>query len=139
MNHIDEDRLLKYALEIIDNSDQLTEIESHLKECAACSRRLKAIQEEIAVMSGVQIRAGTLPIPEVKQKHRFAYTLFKAAAILIFGFVLGYGTSSWTQREETKVLPSCLQPSPPADSLIGYAATDATLIDREYSKTVSTE
>jgi len=132
MNHISEDTLLEYALEIIDNDKELDEIELHLKECAECRKQFEVIHNEINIIGNVRGRGQFLSIPEVNRKHRLAYTLFKAAALIVFGFSLGYGTSNWTHRETISILPTYLKPSPPADSLIGFAASDATHIDEEY-------
>ena len=132
MNHISEDKLLELALEIIENDAERKAIEKHMQNCSQCSRRLEIIRGDIDTIAGVKGPIIPLPAQFPRQRWHIGYTILRIAALLVFGFAAGYAISNLAHREPANVVPSYLNLSPPADSLIGSGVCDATEISPQY-------
>jgi len=128
MNHISEDKLLEYSLELIEDKQALDDIEKHIHGCSKCRERLSKIREDVDVIGGVRVESESMPSFITRRGNRNSFVLFKVAAILIVGFLLGYSTSNWLSKESTSIVASQLRTSPPPDSIIGIAASDGTEI-----------
>ncbi len=126
MKHISDDDLLKYELELIDAQTTLNDLKCHLENCIECKTRLDRIRRAISSIGGIRAIGHSIDMPHAKHKPRQSYDLFKVAAVLIIGFILGYGASNWIHEECVIVTPSQFSPAPPVDSLLGLAASDAT-------------
>jgi hypothetical protein len=132
MNHISEDKLLELALEIIEDDAERDAIEKHLQNCSQCSQRLETIRSDIGTIAGVKGPIIPLPAQIYKRKRHISYTILRVAALLVFGFAVGYTISNIGHHEQVNVVPSYLNLSPPPDSLIGSGVCDATEISPQY-------
>jgi len=125
MNHPHDDDLLKFALELLDEDDA-REIEDHVKTCRECHAKLARIREEATLLGSVQCAAAAPEFPRRRAKSRVLYVALRAAALLLIGFLAGYGTSNLTCPPPVNVIAASEKLSPPADSLTRYAFSDAT-------------
>jgi anti-sigma factor RsiW len=132
MNHIGEDELLKYVLEISAGEAEGAGIEAHLKACSACRTRLESLRKDLKIISGIRPQGQTLSMRSPHRRHIALYSLLRAAALIILGIALGVSGSKLIQREPVCVSPAYLVLSPPADSIAGYAASDATQTGVRY-------
>lgn len=131
MTHISEDQLLKYALELLDDKADITEIETHLKECDECLLKYKKINTEIDIIGGLEIDKD-IPMPvRASNRKSKSFSLFRIAAILVIGFALGYTSAKFFQKESSTVTASRLEASIPPDSLLGQPVSDATTVNSE--------
>jgi hypothetical protein len=134
MNHINDDKLLAYALEVSDSDAEHANIAAHLSDCAECRAQLEEIRKDIEVIGSVRPSRQLLEIPDRTQRHVTMPSILRIAALLIFGFVVGYGSSNLFFQEPVSVIPSYHTLSPPSDPLRGYAVSDATDISVRYNE-----
>jgi hypothetical protein len=132
MNHPNEDQLLSFALETDTSENERREIADHLRTCDACRKSMASIENDLSVIGGVRPSKQGAPIALSPRRPITVYTLLKAAALIIFGVVVGYSSARLTAQQPATVSASYIELSPPADSMIGYAATDATEIGAQY-------
>ena len=99
MNHLSDDHLLRHALEAYERDDERVATTGHLAACSECRRRLEDVQADIGVIAGVQPRRRVLQVPGPRLRYTVMYSVLRAAALIIFGIVLGYGTSGWMNRQ----------------------------------------
>jgi hypothetical protein len=132
VTHIAEDKLLEYALEIIDSKEERVEIEDHLIACPECAARLDKIHEDIKVIGNVRPFRQTLPMPNPRQSRLNMYAVLKMAALFLFGIFVGFGASQLADTEPAPVAPAYTALSSPIDSLRSFAVSDATDIPAHY-------
>ena len=130
--HINEDKLLQFALEVSPTDAERAGIAEHLAICSECSARLEELRKDINVIGGIQPRRQELRMPIPRPWHNVLYPIVRAAALFIFGIVVGFGVSNWILREPAYISPSYLTLSPPPDSIGTYAVSDATGISKGY-------
>jgi len=128
MHHIDVDELLKYALDIIDDSREREKIEGHLANCRECRDRLQSVHRDIGVIGGIRPRRSGVPAVTPKPGANLFHSILRAAAFILIGIGIGYGGANLSGDGPISVTRSYAEFSPPPDSLAGYAATDATHI-----------
>jgi anti-sigma factor RsiW len=131
MNHINEDKLLEYALETSADSAERSEIAAHLAICPECHKRLEDFQNEIKIIGGIRPFRPALSIPTRQVRSNFIYRVLRTAALIILGIAAGLGGSRLANRHPAMVSPAYLTLSPPPDSVNSYVVADATLISAE--------
>jgi hypothetical protein len=136
MNHLNDDHLLRHALEAYESDDERAETTAHIAACAECRERFENVQSDVGVIASVQPRRRVLQMPGPRPRRTVVYSLLRAAALIIFGVVVGYGTSNWMSRQPAQVSPAYVTLSPPADSLRRYAASDATEVPAPYYEAI---
>ncbi|MEN8192049.1 MAG: hypothetical protein ABFS12_04490 [Bacteroidota bacterium] len=114
MNHYDEDIILKFVLEILDEEENAL-VKKHIEECTICNTKFNKVKSEIDVISSFDPNIEDID-HQIKLKSKHSYVWLKRAAVLIFGFLTGYLTSTFTQPEqvnvvEQKLIPKTLQVS----------------------------
>ncbi len=128
MNHLNEDLLLKYALELVEGKKEQGDIESHLSACSECRALLRELHSDMDVIGSVRSHRARLDLPVRKSGRNIRYSIIRAAAFIILGIAIGYGGANLEFREKVSVTPSYVTPAPAPDSLIGLAVSDATEI-----------
>jgi hypothetical protein len=131
MNHINEDTLLKYVLEIIDDEHEYSDIKYHLTTCAECRTRLEKIQSDLDIIGDIKPAGSDIDLPVRQKRQNIFYPILRAAALIIFGIVIGYGAANLRKPDNVSVTPSYAILSPAPDSLVGVAVSDATEIKPE--------
>ena len=108
MSHPNEDQLLKLVLELLDG-DETRHIKEHLAECEPCQRRLEELQHQTEMIGSIEpeIDREFYPLPVIKRFR--SVTLLKAAALILIGFLAGYGASQFSQPEPVNVVPQRIQ------------------------------
>jgi hypothetical protein len=136
--HIDDDKLLRYALEVIDDDEnnEREEIEGHLEVCQLCRARLSELRNDIEIISGIRPRRPGAATRGHSWWHNAVQRSLRAAAFIILGLAIGFGASSWLKDEPTRVTMQYVTLSSPVDSVCPYAATDATEISSGYERRV---
>lgn len=132
MRHIEEDQLTAYALDTLESGSERQEIAAHLASCEECRLRLGSIEADVHLMSNIRPRSGDLRMPSPGRRGRPWAQWLRAAAILVTGISIGYGASMFGRTEPAPVSPSFVRLLPPADSVLGTAASDATGVSTEY-------
>ena len=124
MKHPDDDSLLKSVLELLDEHEA-SELKNHLRQCDDCRKRFERLRREMNIISSIEpkINQQTFPLP---RSNNITYvTLMKAAALLIIGFMAGYGVSHLSSPECVNAVGHQLKPSAPPESLMRYAACES--------------
>jgi anti-sigma factor RsiW len=108
MSHPNEDQLLKLVLELLD-TDETRQIKEHLAECEPCRQRLEEIQSQTEMIGSIEpeIDREFYPLPATKRVR--SVMLLKAAALILIGFLAGYGASQFSQPEPVNVVPQRIQ------------------------------
>lgn len=117
MKHFDENTILKFSLEILDD-DESQKVRNHLSECEICSVTLNSIEKQNKLITGYnpQIESVFVPINKLKINRS---TWLKRAAILIIGFLLGYTTSFFFQPAKVLVVEQfSISKSPQVNSTV---------------------
>ncbi|MFH1374177.1 MAG: hypothetical protein ABII79_10305 [bacterium] len=130
--HISEDKLIEYALEIVDVDNERAEIEEHLETCQLCRSRLREVRSDIDTISSIRLDRPVAATPSSTTWHDAVYPLLRVAALIVIGLVAGFGTSLWFEDKPARVVSQYVTLSSPADSVSRYAASDATDISSDY-------
>jgi len=105
MNHLNEDQLQKFVLDILDTEEKAS-VQSHLSGCSDCRERQQRISRDIELLGSIQtkdtIHDYALPSSE---KSRMSSALLKSAALLLVGFTAGLGASTLCRSECVNVIP----------------------------------
>ena len=126
MTHLSEDELLAFALEADESPSRRADVAAHLDACAACRVLIATIERDLGILGGIEPAARPVPVRTPRPRRLVLRAFPEAAALLAAGFVLGFGLAGWTRQEATCISPAYFTPSPPADSLMLYAVSDAT-------------
>ena len=78
MDHINEDKLLEYALETLDNEAERAEIEGHLKSCPDCREKLSGLNGDIEAIGGIKGEFGMTEMYYPRKKRSIGYAFLKA-------------------------------------------------------------
>jgi hypothetical protein len=132
MTHKTEDQLLAYALEVTASDEERDDITAHLEACSECRERLESLEKDIELIGAVRPRRQALSMPQSSPRQTVGLAILRAAALIVVGFLVGLGTSSWADREPVFLSPTYLVLSPPTDSLPSHTVSDATDIPVEY-------
>ncbi len=136
MIHINEDKLLEYALETSSDRVERAEIADHLSVCAECHMKLEEIRKDIEIIGGVRPPQPALRIPGQRARPNSIYSALRIAALIVFGIAVGLGASKWVYRQPAIVLPAYILFSPPPDSVNSFVVGDATEISANYYKQI---
>ena len=92
MNHIDDDVLMKMALQLLEEGEEAV-LHKHLFVCNDCRVRLERIQQDIELVGSLEprIERPFIPLPRARGLRITAW--LRVAALLFAGFVIGYGVS----------------------------------------------
>ena len=112
MNHIDEDVLMKMALQLLEESEEAT-LREHLSSCEDCKARLARIQQDMELIGSLEPRIEKPLIPLPKSRGFRIPAWFKVAALLVIGFVSGYGVSQLSDGQVVCIFPYHVRSSPP--------------------------
>jgi len=132
MSHIDEDRLLAYALEILDRDSERDEVGAHLAGCAECRMRLEGVRRDVETIGSARPYGHALRISNPKARGRRVYAVIKAAAMIVLGVVVGLGASRLVHHPSAEVVPQYMVLSPPDDRSPGGAVGDVTELPQMY-------
>jgi predicted anti-sigma-YlaC factor YlaD len=103
MIHIDEDLLLKYALQLLEDKEQ-TKIQEHLIKCDQCKKHYESIKSDIELIGSIELDVEQEVIPLPKKKLKITKQWIRAAAILIIGFFIGYITANLAHPVKVEVV-----------------------------------
>ena len=132
MNHINEDKLLEYALELITDKAERNTIGTHLQQCSTCHSAFTNIQNDIRVISSVRPRSAAMANPNKRENRNILWPLLRAAALIAFGISVGYGASTWTHKEPSCISPAYMTFDTPENATTGLAVSDATEVSAEF-------
>lgn len=125
MNHFDDEIILKFVLEILDEEKAVI-IENHLVECETCSAKLNDAKKQLQIIGSYNPRIEKFDYPLPKRNDTL-YIWVKRAAILIIGFLAGYTTSVLSQPDQITVVAQQLitkTPAVPVSQLISCQKVD---------------
>lgn len=120
MSHRTDDELLGFILGVL-NESAATEIHDHVQSCRDCADRLRQLEIEIGGLRDITPAVIAPPLPRRKQ-HAPPGWIFKAAALLLIGFLSGFGASQLTSPQPVTVVPQYSVPHAYPDTVAGYVA-----------------
>ena len=124
MNHYDEDTIIKYVLETLDNNE-FALVNNHLEECEICNAKADKVKNEIEMISSFNANIEDIEYqPKLKSSH--SYVWLKRAAVLVIGFLTGYLTSTLTQPEQVNVVEQKLIPKTLGISALEFTSCSNT-------------
>ena len=120
MNHFDEEILLKYSLEIL-NENKVLLIKNHLIECDACTSKLNEAKKQLQVIGSFDpmIENNNSLVPK---RNNALSVWVKRAAVLIIGFIAGYATSVLSQTDQVTVIAQNLITKSPTVSINDFTS-----------------
>lgn len=101
MKHFDENTILKYLLEVLDENDSQS-VKNHLSECDICLSILNDLKKQNELITSYNPKIENVYVP-INKKNNYPVWL-KRAAILIIDFLLGYYTSTLLQPEQITIV-----------------------------------
>ncbi|MEW5924533.1 MAG: hypothetical protein AB1746_11155 [Candidatus Zixiibacteriota bacterium] len=128
MMHIDEDKLLQFALGIHDDALETEKIKLHLADCIECRTALVKIKDELDFMGSIRGDMPAHPIPLLHPRRRLFSALLRTAAMLAIGIFVGLGIARMEQAEPIYVIPAYIVPSPSTYSQSGHVVQEATYV-----------
>ena len=106
MKHIEEDTILKFLLELLDDEEYKI-VNDHITECEICNTILNELKKQNELIASYNPEVQNSYIPVFKKKKHYSIWL-KRAAVLLIGFLLGYSTSLLLQPEKVMVVEQYL-------------------------------
>jgi len=103
MDHINEDQILKFVLELLEDEEN-TIVNEHISNCLECREEYKKILSDIDELKSLRPE---IPVPAFNlpaKKNRKFMKIVRVAAVLLIGFSLGYVTSANTKSCEVNVV-----------------------------------
>ncbi|MFB0515912.1 MAG: hypothetical protein ACETWG_04830 [Candidatus Neomarinimicrobiota bacterium] len=114
MNHLDNDLLLKYVLQLLDDRDA-THVRTHLDACPECSTRLAELEADTRLLGALEPRIEPSFPPLAASKPASVPAVLKLAAAFVCGCLLGFFVSEWRNPGSVQIVEQHLVPqSPPA-------------------------
>jgi anti-sigma factor RsiW len=111
MMHIDDDTLLKFVLETLDEPDNAT-VREHLSSCPLCSGKRLELQREVGSLASVDLQVDAVEPPRLPQRSRRSMVIARFAAVLAVGFVAGYLMAELSAPQTTTTVGQQLRPAP---------------------------
>jgi len=124
MSHPNDDTLLQSVLEILDIAEE-ENLREHLLLCPECRKRLQKMKQDTEPLAGIRAASASPALPQRKGRSQIMYTVLKAAALVLIGFLAGFSASNLTCPQSVNVIPAYLNPSSPADTVTQYAVCEA--------------
>jgi anti-sigma factor RsiW len=123
MKHPDEDTMLKSVLGILEEPEE-RQLQEHVKECPECQARLEKLLNDTKIIGSLEldIISPTIPLPKPMRINWMP--LLRAAALLLIGFMVGFGSSNLSHREAVNVIPQRLQVASPAGGAVQYSSCE---------------
>ena len=113
MMHIDDDTLLKFVLETLDEPDNAS-VRKHLSSCPLCSGKRSELQREVGSLASVDFQVDNVEPPRLPQRSRRSLVIARFAAVLAVGFVTGYLVAELSAPLKTTTVGQQLRPAPVA-------------------------
>ena len=108
MNHIDDDNLLKQALQLTDEEEE-KRLNDHILQCEKCHTRFDQIKHQIDIIGSVEPEIDIPVYPLPRAKRMSFSTWMRAAALLLLGFMMGYSVSQLSEPTDVNVIPQRLK------------------------------
>jgi hypothetical protein len=118
MKHFDEDTILKFSLEILDD-EEAQKVRNHLSECEICTAVFDDLENQNKLIASYNPKLKNLYVPISKKQNTYS-VWFKRAAILLIGFLLGYYTSTILQPEQITVVEQNLVSKSPQNTSTNF-------------------
>ncbi|GEM_PF-911711 len=130
MNHIDDDMLMKLALELLDG-EEAAGLEAHISECEDCRVRLEGIRRDMDLLGSIEpgLDRAVIPLPGAS-RPRFA-TWLRVAALVLFGFAVGYGVSRLEEDRIIYVVPHRVDVAPPSHTYPSFSYCESPDLSTE--------
>jgi hypothetical protein len=126
MMHPDDDAILKSVLQTLDAREEES-VASHCAVCTACRGKREQMEEEIGKMRSVQFAVEVPAPPALRVRRRNLALLWRMAAVLAGGFLLGYATGRFSG--DGRVVPVQQRFVPAAVSITGVARAACPAVD----------
>ena len=126
MMHIDEDKLLRFALGIHDNVSEEEKIKSHLADCDECRTAFVKLKEELDFMGSIRGDMAPPQIPMLHARKSFFPALLRTAAMLAIGIFAGLGIARIEKAEPIYVVPAYTAPTLSMYGQTGQVVQEAT-------------
>ena len=107
MEHIDKDKLYKYSLQLLDDSENEV-LKAHLDNCEICSEKKDRIAQEINMIGSFDPDL-EMQMPILKKKFK-RMDWIKSAAVLLIGFFFGYSVSISFHKDPVLIVGQQLKP-----------------------------
>jgi len=104
MTHPDEDTLLKQALDLLEGEER-EEVTAHLYSCSSCRQKFQTLERETEMLGSLE---ADIPLSsfDMPSRWRMSTPRFAGiAAVLLFGFLSGYGFSLVSRPADVTVVP----------------------------------
>jgi anti-sigma factor RsiW len=128
MKHIDDDKLVQYALEAYQDQDEGKKVETHLADCPQCRASLAAIRKELDLIGSLRPGTEEYPIPVIRQRKPLLFSLARSAALIIFGTCIGLGLAHLNRPQQICVLPAYDRAQTATFHQAGYVIAEATAV-----------
>jgi hypothetical protein len=124
MNHLTDDILLQRILELLDR-DEEWRVSGHLSQCRECQMRFEKMKVDTELLGSLKLIADPPRLPQILYRRNFSSSFWKVAAILLIGFLGGWGSARLITPPPVEVVPLYENTNPPADSLTHFVVADA--------------
>jgi len=123
MKHLEEDMLLKLVLGVLEEREE-RELQAHLALCQECQVKREKMVKDTEIIGSMKLDTGSLKIPMPKPTRISFMPLLRAAALLLIGFMVGFGSSNLSHREAVNVIPQRLQVASPTGNVVQYSSCE---------------
>lgn len=128
MKHLEDDELQKSVLQLLDEHEE-RQLQEHLLQCDDCRTRFDLLRQQTEIIGSLEpeIEQPDYPLPRAK---RAAYIgLLKVAALLLIGFLVGFGVSELSRPVHVNVVQQQLDIPTPSISVTRYASCEPVDIE----------
>jgi hypothetical protein len=124
MTHPNDDRLLEFVLQALEETDS-SEVRAHLLKCEQCRDLRRKLQSQVERLGRIDMQ---IDIPEPSRlpgtQSQFG-AVWRWAAVLAAGFLLGFLTAQLSDNAHPIPVPQRLIPAQAPTSSSGYVSCQA--------------
>lgn len=130
MNHLEEDILYKFVLDILDSTES-EQIREHSSNCKLCHTKITEINKRIELLGSYN--------PEIELKRsakksdlKYKWIIAKAAAVTLIGLTIGYYVVDYSVKEKIVVVGQSFIPQNSIKDSVKYVDCPNIDISTEY-------
>lgn len=124
MTHPDGDTILKFALQLLDGPENLI-VRDHLSGCTSCRGLYEKARNDMARLENIGFDISVPEPPRLIRRSRAMPDVWRWAAVLAAGFLLGYITANLTEPLPPIPVQQHLIPESDRSDSSGFASCPA--------------
>ena len=131
MTHIDDQTILRYVIDTLDEEER-SAVLGHISACEQCMREAERTRSDVERISGFALHLPKTTPPPLMRRASPLAVIARMAAVLVVGFLLGYVTAEMSNPTVSIPVKERLLVSSADSHGPGYAPSEATAVNSAH-------